>query len=141
MDTCLLHDRRWLSRWFPKALDWAKNNQSSFHQLLEKITNALIKYIKMQANCRWTPCKFLIAGTIFVPVTAMGIFPQMDRPDDRSFPGQASLIVYANTSTSGVSNLARTGTTAIGVHHGAEMLEFASNTPCLWFSKEILHPK
>ena len=44
-------------------------------------------------------------------------------------PGDLPLIVYANTSTSGVSNLARTGTPAIGVHHGAEISRVRQQHP------------
>ena len=107
---------------FPKALDWAKNHQSSFNQLLEKITNALIKYIKMQANCGVDALQIFDSWHNLCPSSQLWEYSLkwITKMIDHA-PGDFPLIVYANTSTSGVSNLARTGTNAIGVHHGAEI--------------------
>lgn len=36
---------------FPRAVNWAKNNPSTFNRLMEKLTIAISEYLKMQADC------------------------------------------------------------------------------------------
>ena len=60
---------------FPKALAWAKEHPASFQKLQEKISDALIEYLKMQASCGVTPYKFLIAGITFAQLIIFGTIP------------------------------------------------------------------
>ena len=115
---------------FPKALDWARNHQSSFNQLLEKITNALIKYIKMQANCGVDALQIFDSWHNLCPPSHLWEYSLkwIAQLVDHA-PAKLPLIVYANTSTSGVSHLARTGTNAIGLHHRADIATVRKEHP------------
>lgn len=36
---------------FPRAIEWAKNHSSAFNNLMEKLTNSITEYLRMQAKC------------------------------------------------------------------------------------------
>ncbi len=115
---------------FPKALAWAKKKPSSFQYLLEKITTALIKYLELQANCGVDALQIFDSWHNLCPVEDLweNSLKWITRIIE-NMPAKISLIVYANTTTSGLSNIVRTGTNAIGVHHRADLAQVRNQFP------------
>ena len=115
---------------FPKALEWAKKRPESFYILLEKITKALIKYIKMQASCGVDALQIFDSWHNLCPTESLWDYSlKWISQIIENSPAELSIIVYANTNTEGVSNLVKTGSRAIGVHHQANVCHVRERFP------------
>ena len=57
---------------FPRAVNWAKNNPSTFNRLMEKLTTAISEYLKMQAGCGLMQCKSLTLGKTCARLNMLG---------------------------------------------------------------------
>ena len=115
---------------FPKALAWAKNRPSSFYLLLEKITNALIKYVTMQARCGIDALQIFDSWHNLCPPEHVWEYSlRWISQIIKSVPPELALIVYANASVEALSGIVRTGTGAIGVHHQADISQVRKQFP------------
>jgi uroporphyrinogen decarboxylase len=115
---------------FPKALAWAKEKPLSFMRLLEKITQALIEYLRMQAKCGVDALQIFDSWHNLCPPEKLWEYSlQWIAEMIKNIPKELSIIVYANSSTSGISQILRTGSKAVGVHHRAELSAIRKQFP------------
>ena len=103
---------------FPKALAWANQHPSSFMRLLEKITAALTEYLKMQASCGVDALQIFDSWYNHCPTEHLWDYSlKWIAQIIENIPEELAIIVYANAPAEGLSEIMRTGTTALGVHH------------------------
>ena len=107
---------------FPKAIAWANHRPSSFNKLLAKITKALIEYLKMQVNCGVDALQIFDSWHNLCPREHLWDFSlKWIAEIIENVPNELPLIVYANASIDAMSQIIRTGTNALGVHHHADI--------------------
>jgi uroporphyrinogen decarboxylase len=99
-------------------------------RLLEKITQALIEYLRMQAKCGVDALQIFDSWHNLCPPEKLWEYSlQWIAEMIKNVPKGLSIIVYANSSTSGISQILRTGTKAVGVHHRAELSAIRKQFP------------
>jgi len=127
---------------FPKALAWAEKHPKSFDRLLEKITQALIDYLTMQARCG---------------VDALQIFDSWHNlcPPERIWdlslkwiarlieqvPQNLPLIIYANAPVAGLKEIVLTKPQALGIHHRANIAQARNLFPAPLVLQGNLNPE
>ena len=113
---------------FPKL--WHGQKKSLFpSRLLEKITQALIEYLRMQAKCGVDALQIFDSWHNLCPEKLWEYSLQWIAEMIKNIPKELSIIVYANSSTSGISQILRTGSKAVGVHHRAELSAIRKQFP------------
>ena len=127
---------------FPKALAWANNRPASFQRILEKITLALIEYIRMQAKCGVDALQIFDSWHNLCPPEHLWDYSlRWIAQIIENVPKDLSLIVYANSTVDGLSEIVRTGTTALGVHHQASLEQARKLYPCPLVLQGNLNPE
>ena len=107
---------------FPKALEWAERSPSSFQMLLEKISLALVEYLKMQASCGVDALQIFDSWYNLCPPTKIWDFSlNWIRQIIENIAEELPIIVYANANKEELCEIHRTGARALGIHHRNEI--------------------
>jgi len=115
---------------FPKAMAWAAKEPVSFQKLLEKISLALIEYLKMQARCGVDALQIFDSWHNLCPSDHLWDFSlRWIEHVVENIPQKLSIIVYANASAERLCEIKKTGASALGVHHSTELSQVRNLLP------------
>jgi uroporphyrinogen decarboxylase len=115
---------------FPKALSWAKEQPASFQKLLEKISDALVEYLKMQASCGVDALQIFDSWHNLCPTDHLWDYSlHWIQKVIENIPSELAIIVYANASEDRLCEIKKTGTRALGVHHSTDLTEVRKRLP------------
>ncbi|MDA7822941.1 uroporphyrinogen decarboxylase [Opitutales bacterium] len=115
---------------FPTTIKWAKERPESFVRLLEKISEALVEYIKMQAECGIDALQIFDSWQALCPDQYLWDWSlKWIKQLVQNSPGSVPIIVYANSSVNRLQEVCNTGCAALGVHHSANLLDARMSLP------------
>jgi len=109
---------------FPKALAWADKHPKSFDRLLEKITQALVDYLTMQAKCGVDALQIFDSWhNLCPPGRIWDLSLKWIARLIEQVPQNLPLIIYANAPVEGLKEIVLTKPQALGIHHRANIAQ------------------
>lgn len=115
---------------FPKALAWADKHPKSFDRLLEKITQALVDYLTMQAKCGVDALQIFDSWhNLCPPGRIWDLSLKWIARLIEQVPQNLPLIIYANAPVEGLKEIVLTKPQALGIHHRAKYCTSSKPVP------------
>ena len=126
---------------FPRAVHWARNNATAFNHLMEKLTQAITEYLKMQADCGVDAIQIFDSWQSLCPVehswdwSIKWIYQIID-----CLNSQVPIILYAKSSSEKLDNLMRSNADGLSISEDINLPSLRKKLPSQYLLQGNLPP-